>query len=292
MNSTYIDGETGEVIQLGMVDMTNEEYHSAPGYSSSQVRRFSEASPLHYWWETYGKRDAAEEDDEEEAENEDLKFGTAVHAAVLEPDMFSATYLVAMPYDARTKAGKAYRDDLAQKCKAEGKIALHPKEHAACLAIAQRIRRHPVASGFFTGGRAEQSFFTLDKERGVVRKCRPDYLHDNGFALVDLKTAKSVNPTIFGADAARSGYHLAAPWYLDITEDLYGEAPKHFVWVAAEKKPPYAIGVFFAEQADIDAARTKMLGHFEHLIRCEKSGHWPDWGEEEVRPLRVPKWAL
>lgn len=293
--SEFIDNDTGEAVRLGLVpDMTNDEYHAALGFSSSQVRAFSEQSPLHYWWKIEGKDAAAaesEDEDVEDDESKDLKFGTAVHAIVLEPHLFHETYRKSLPFNARKKAGRAYRDEFAAKCLSDGKIAIHPDEHAACLAIAKRVREHPVASGFLTGGKAEQSYFVLDKELGVVRKCRPDYLLDSGFAMTDLKTCRSASPRTFYYDGKAKGYHLAVPWYLDILDELYGEPPKHFVWVAVEKKPPYAIGIFFAKPEQIAVDRETVRGHFAKLVQCHKTGHWPDWGESEVLPFEPPRWT-
>lgn len=293
MAEEFIDDATGEVVRLGLVEgLSNDDYHAAVGYSSSQVRKFGEQSPLHYWWETEGQAQAkaeAGEEEEEDEESADLIFGTATHAAVMEPDLFSDVYRkFPMPFNARTKAGRAYRDEFIAQCKSDGKIALSADDMAACWAIRKRIHGHPVASAFFRDGAAEQSYFTLDKSLGVVKKCRPDYL--NGLALTDLKTAKSANKRVFFRDAVDKGYDLAVPWYLDILEELYGEAPKNFVWVVAEKKPPYALGIYYAQPDDIARARITMRRWFERLVECRRTNHWPDWAEE-VQPFEVPRYV-
>jgi exodeoxyribonuclease VIII len=281
MASEYIDATTGEVVPLGLVEgLSNEAYHAAPGYSSSVVKASMEQSLLHYW-HRYERPDR-----EPEEPSEDLIFGTAVHAALLEPDVFERTYRKSLQFDRRTKIGKEGFAAFQAECAEKKQIALPPDSYDACQRIRDRILRHPVAAGMFTGGRAEQSFFAIDQTTGELRKCRPDYL--SGWCI-DLKTTKDASKKAFGRDIGNFGYDLSAAWYLDVLNDVYGEEPEHFVWVAAEKEPPYAIGIYFAERHQIERARECIRRGFKRLVEAKRNNHWPDYGES-AEPADIPPW--
>lgn len=269
---------------LGLVEMTNKEYHAAPGTSSTRIKALLDSSLLHYWHQF------ERPDREPEEPSEDMIFGDATHCAVLEPDMYPSRYVKAPAFNRRTNAGRAMSAEFDTECAAKGQTALTPEDYAACLAIRDRIYKHPVVGGLFTGGKSEQSFFAIDPDTGELVKCRPDYLHDNGWAMLDLKTTRSAKPDDFAKDAANLGYDISVPWYLDVLDTLYGETPQNFIWVAVEKKPPYAICVFFAQKEDIERARRVAKAQFQRLVNAKRTNHWPDWADE-VLPLHMPRWA-
>ena len=269
---------------LGLVSMTNDQYHAAPGDSSTRIKALMETSLLHYWHQ-YERPDR-----EPEEPSDDLIFGNATHCAVLEPDLFPATYVKSQPFNLRTNAGKAMAQEFAAECAAKNQIALLPDAYQACLAIRDRVHTHPLIKGLFTGGKAEQSFFAVDPETGELIKCRPDYLHDTGWALLDLKTTKDAHPRAFAKDVANLGYDISVPWYFDVLSTLYGEAPQNFIWVAVEKKPPFAMSVTFAKPEDIARARVTARHHYRRLIEARRTNVWSDYAVE-VLPLDMPRWA-
>ena len=80
------------------------------------------------------------------------------------------------------------------------------------------------------------------------------------------------------------------PWYFDVLDTLYGETPQHWVWLAVEKDPPYAIGIYFAQEHDIERARICARRHFLRLVEAKRNNYWPDYGAT-VEPLIMPAWA-
>lgn len=75
--------------------MTNEEYRAAPGISRSELFRLTQ-SPLHFKYYQ----------EHPEPETAALKFGTAVHARILEPLKFRDDYESIPKLDRRTKEGR------------------------------------------------------------------------------------------------------------------------------------------------------------------------------------------
>lgn len=260
--------------------MTNDEYHAARGTSSSHIKDVIEQSLLHYWYNH-------ERPDREPVEKKAFDFGTATHTAVLEPDLLSQVIVEAPAFNLRTKEGKTLRDEFAAEH--AGKIVLVPEEFEAVHKIRDRVHSHPVAAGLLTGGRAEQSFFATDPETGELIKCRPDYLHANGFAMIDVKSTKNAAPAAFGKDCANYHYDISVPWYFDVLHALYGATPDHFIFLAIEKEPPYAIGIYYAQPHDIERARTAARRNFLRIVDARRKNHWPDYAES-VEPLVLPAW--
>ena len=266
-------------------DLSNEEYHRGPGLSASGLRMLDK-SPLHY--KTAPR-----------ADTEALRFGTAVHCAVLEPERFGREYVCAPEgADRRTKEGKAAWAEF--EASAEGKTILKPEDHKNLLGMAAAVREHRLAGKLFSGGVSEQSIFWNervyyggDREADILCKCRPDYvkrLH-NGPVIVDLKTTRDAGAAKFQRSAYWDwGYHIQAAHYLRGFEAATGEAARAFLFVAVEKEPPWAVNVFQAAPDFLAAGTMRAEELYKIFAACEENGEWPGY-PEAVRELRLPKGA-
>ena len=78
---------------------------------------------------------------------------------------------------------------------------------------------------------------------GLQCKCRPDWISADGGILVDLKTTEDASPREFQRSIAKWRYHVQAGWYMAGIEAAYGTRPSGFIFIAVEKKPPFAVGV-------------------------------------------------
>jgi len=162
----------------GLVEQTNDEYHRGPGISKSHLDAIKSGSPRHYWYKYLNP------DRERDQPTAAMVMGSAVHSAILEPDLFPSEVIESPEFDRRTKAGKAEYE--AFQTANKGKIVLPPEDYATCLSIRDAVHQHPVAGGLMHGGKAEQSFYAIDPETGELIKCRTDYMHDSGAMIVDL----------------------------------------------------------------------------------------------------------
>ena len=269
--------------------MTNDEYHSAPGDSSSTIKAVMERSLLHYWYDYEDHDRDADEDDQDDDEGHDLDLGTVIHGAILEPDLLHEMYVVSPPFNRRTTAGRVERK--AFFAEHRGVAVLTEKEVKAVYAIRDRLYKHPKISALLQGGRAEQSFFSRCPRTGMIRKCRPDFMHDNGFAVIDVKSAATAHPKEFSRDAGKFAYDISVPWYLDTIKDLYGEAPQHFIFIPIEKIAPYAMGLYYCKPADIERARASYQKHWDRLLEARKTNYWPDYADE-AQPLDLPPYLI
>jgi len=268
---------------LGLVEFTNDRYHSGPGVSKSHLDAIANVSPLHYW-NKYVNPERVRADP-----TSAMVMGSAVHSAVLEPDLFPTEYVAAPTgINKRTNAGKA--EFAAFETANKGKTVLDADDFATCLAVRDAVHRHPVASGLLTGGQAEQSFYAIDKETGELIKCRTDYMHDSGAMIVDLKTTDDASPNGFGKSAANFRYPVQTSWYNGVLDAAFGEHPADWVFLAVEKSPPYAIGIYFMERDLLVRAELAARRDFMRIVEAKRSGNWPDYGQTPL-PLALPGWA-
>lgn len=293
---TLTGGGVLTTVKPGFVDQTNAEYHGGPGTSKSDLALFAQ-SPLHWW---HAKRNPEREMAAEQAAP--LRLGSAIHGAVLEPDLFSAEY-ACLPEDAPKRPTD--RQVNAKKPSAEtldaiawwrdfelantGKELLTIDQHRTALAVRDAVNRHPIARTLFTGGRAEQSVHAVDTETGEHIKCRFDYL---GGMAVDLKSCADASPDGFGRASFNFSYYLQPPWYFDVMKSAFGEAPPFWVFVAVETRPPYAIGIYYVTAEQIELGRRIARKLFTRLVAAKRLDQWPSFSDHEVRALEMPGWAM
>lgn len=266
---------------LGLVECTNDEYHSGPGISKSHLDVIHGKSPKHYWHKYLNP------DREPEEPTPAKVLGTAIHSIILEPDLFDSTVAINPGIDRRSNAGKAeYAQFLAESA---GKLIITDEQAQACYAVRDTVHQHPLARGLLTGGKAEQSFYAVDDETGELIKCRVDFLPDNGSMIVDVKSTEDASPAAFGKSSANYRYPVQTAWYWHVLDSAFGEHPQHWVFLAFEKEPPYAIGVYFAQPDDVARAAIAAREDLLRIVEHKRSGQWPDYGTEAL-PLTMPRW--
>jgi len=105
---------------------------------------------------------------------------------------------------------------------------------------------------------------------------------------VDLKSTQDASEH-FAKSCANYGYHRQAAMYLDGLRTL-GLDAEHFIFVAAEKAPPYAVGVYELDYDAIERGRDLYRADLELLARCMERDEWPAYSPELVT-LSLPRWA-
>ncbi len=268
--------------QFGAFDgMPNEKYHAAPGVSKSHLDVIAGRSPRHYWQRYINPEREPEEP------TPALLIGTAVHSAILEPDDFLSRYVESPRFDRRTNAGRAAAAEF--EADNAGKQVLGADTMALCIAMRDAVHSHPVAAPLLRNGVAERSFVAPDPDTGEIIKCRTDwYAPDRGFIL-DLKTCEDASPVAFGKSCANYRYTLQPAWYQDVIEAATGEAPPYWAFLAIEKSPPYAIGIYTPTAPQVAHGREVARRDFERIVKHRRANWWPDYGEI-VLPLDLPPW--
>ena len=265
--------------------MDNATYHAHAAVSKSHLDLVAK-SPLHYWARYLDVNRVPQEP------TAAMAIGSAVHTHVLELDQWDAQYVVAPAgIDRRTKVGKAEWDVFQT---AIGTRTVISRDDAdLVMKIGRSVLSHPAAA-YLLGlpGKAETTHMWVDEATGLQCKCRPDWLLDDGSMIVDLKTTtEDANPKEFQRSIAKWRYQVQASWYLDGIEHATGKRPEQFVFIAVEKKPPYACAVYVADQQMIEIGRDTARRDLDKLNLCKAANYWPGYSDG-IEQINLPPWML
>lgn len=257
--------------------MTEEEYRSDPGVNKSTLWEIRK-SPAHYKW-------ALEHPTEDTPA---LKFGRAVHMAVLQPEEFRRSYAVVPEgIDRRTKEGKAtWAAFLAEH---EGQEYLTQDEFEQLNEISMSVKRE--AGWLLEGCDTEVPLFWDDPRTGIRCKGRVDAMKElpDKLVMIDLKTTRDASTGAFARAAVNMGYHVQAAHYMTgaVQIGLNHKKPVEWWFIAVEKDAPFAVNLIRAREAFMDEGMFRLAGLMDRLDECLREDKWPGYGENE---LILPKW--
>jgi exodeoxyribonuclease VIII len=216
-----------------------------------------------------------------------LRFGRALHVAVLEPDVFRTMYAVAPDVDRRTKEGKKiYADWVEEHADAE---LLSDSDMEQIQSMVAAVQAHPFAAKLFSAGDSEVSIRWDDPEYGCPCKARLD--HWAGGMVADLKTCQDARDEAFAKSFYRYGYYMQAPFYLDALTLATGKQCGPFLFVAIEKEPPHGIQVHEVPKDELDYGRQEYKRLLAIYAECVRNDSWPGY-EPEINQLCLPSWAM
>ena len=253
--------------------LSNEAYHALKAVSPSQIKVLAR-SPLHYFDQFLA------EDREKKEPTPAMQVGTALHTAVLEPELWDAT--VAVPphtFDRRTKVGKELAAEFERE--SAGKIVLTPDDADRVRRMADAVHKHPAAKFLLElPGRREPSYTWKDPATGLECKTRPDWHSEDRRLVVDVKTTRDASREEFAKSIANFDYHVQAA--------LEAE---QFLSLAIESERPYAVAVYPASGALIAAGQRRFEAAMTLLAECWASGVWPGYGDLVQDPIDLPGWC-
>lgn len=171
-----------------------------------------------------------------------------------------------------------------------GRIVLSPEGWEQLHGMASAVHNHPAAGALLTSvpGAAEKSVYWIDPTTGVLCRCRPDWWRDDNL-IVDLKTTEDASPEGFAKSIANWRYDVQAAYYLDGIQQATGKRPKAFVFIAVEKKPPFAVGVYVLDGETLEIGRAQYQQDLRAFSECERSGEWPGYGDK-IQTINMPGW--
>lgn len=252
------------------------QYHGWQAANQSLLKTMRDQSPAHAYQQMTNPSPSTPA----------TRLGTAIHTAVLQPDVFHQEYIVAPEINRRTNAG---REEWALLVNAWGEDnILKSEEMQEIQAISDAVLSHPTAGPLLRGD-VELSALWTDDETGVLCKGRFDVANKRVGALVDLKTTRDASQRAFSRAIWQYGYHIQAAHYL-AGANAHGIDAEFFVIVAVEKTPPYAVAVYNLRGDVIKAGHDELRPLIEQYAQCMESGHWPGYPTEAVE-IDLPRYA-
>lgn len=236
-----------------------------------------------------------------QSDTEAKKLGRAVHARLLDPDLYASEFLVAQPCCAKVASGSRSGQECGAKSRAVHNGEWYCGRHAPADAIepteyispdeAERIEE--MASSLaeaglvFAGGKSEVT--VVADIQGVRMKARIDYLSSD--RIRELK--KSAAGAITLDDCEKSiwtyGWHIQAALYQRMVAAVTG-AVLPFEWTFIEDGPPYDYQVVSADQETLDLANYQITLCLHDWTKAQSSGVYPGVGRGAI-PGGLPAWA-
>lgn len=250
-----------------------EEYHALPSVSKSGLELVLR-SPAHY-----KNRDAF-------SGTRNTTIGTAAHAAIFEPELFTRDYVLLAGVNDRR--AKEYKD--AVKARGDENFVLVHHEWQSIAGLAKSIRSNPDAAAILKRpGRAELSVITKDPITGLEVRIRPDWVTNCG-KMLDLKTTIDARASHFTRAVINYKYHMQNAFYIDAWQWEFAEKPE-FTFLAVEKIRPHANKLYKLDALAIEVGRSMYRTALNIYAECLEKDKWPAYcGETET--IGLPEWAF
>lgn len=276
----------------------NELYHQDTSRISKSKLDIIETSPLHYWAKFLNPNRKQEPDKAWGV------LGNAFHTAVLEPSKFDKRYIVIpdnapkKPTSAQVNAKNPSADTLTQiewwarfNREHAGKSILDASDYEDVRRMQDAVFNHPSASQLLASDLTVEETFEFDEPTtGAPCKIRRDAYNHKYRLTLDLKTTDSAHPEDFAKSAFKYRYHVQDAFYTDGYSFATGEYPDGFVFIAVEKKPPYAVACYRLTATAVNIGREAYLRNLDTYMKCIRSGEWPGYSDL-IENLELPKWA-
>ena len=214
-------------------DMSNEDYHNHPSWSSSQLKHAAKNIAVFKDMYINGNKPVYKNVSA-------LQLGTWFHELVLEPHVFKPTLFES---DARNpKATKAYKEMVAELgCE---NVITDSEMHKINLMLKgiEGYEKGDVFKILRERTLNEASIFV--NAEGFDIRVRPDALDAEAGVIYDLKTSgEGASPEEFLRAVHRFDYGLSAALYVLACYRFYGK-PFEFKWVVCSTKAPYETAIY------------------------------------------------
>lgn len=318
MKLNPIEYKEGMEVEVGKyyTNMPNETYHAHKSISKSGLDKF-EIDPYKFYNAKPIKQTQA------------MKIGSAIHSAILEPDLFTKEYAVepdwsdCLSSDAAMKSWlksvgrtgysslKTY--DLAIMClicEPDLKIEfiekslwlsefpnaeiITEKEMEKIEGMQKAVWAHDEARKLLKAqGYCEISGFARDNETGTICRHRFDKLAliDGEYWGVDLKKTQDVREFKFSRTISDYRYHVQDAFYYDQFEWITGERLAGFKFIAVEEEYPHKVAVY--ELCDV----SKQIGkdayrHNLNMYAEYEKGAIKAHNNSSSEVISLPEWVL
>lgn len=217
-----------------------------------------------------------------------MRFGRAFHCAILEPERFAEEYVTEPDFgDCRSSKNRAKRDEW--RAANGARTAISDDDLETISAMRAAILAHPIAGKMIRDGQPELTVRWTDSETGLKCKCRADYYVKRLRMVADLKSCQDASEEAFRKDVAKYRYMVQDALYRAGFEAA-GEPIQHFVFLAVEKAPPYAVAVYSLDAEGVGKGYSLARRDMATMAECLNKDEWPGY-PPGIRTISLPPWA-
>lgn len=267
--------------------LSYDEYAMIDGINQSYLKEFAKSARTARYWASMGGRE----------QTQAMKFGRALHLAILEPQNYDSEIMAIPKLNKSTKAGKAAWINFQRA--SEGRITMDPDERDRIRHIAQSIIEHPSAADLFRNrGANEVSIVWTDPETGLRCKARIDRLTEyrSYTAVMDMKSCQDIEKRAFQATVKKMGYDIQGGFTLmglDVLRPIANGAAgqRVFAWLAVETEGPFEVGVYEMVDEARRHAQQRVRRMLREIKKCRETGIWPGKCGDGIELLDLAEWV-
>lgn len=259
-----------------------QAYHSDDAVGSSLIRKLQTSTPMHALAMLATPMASPA-----------MALGTALHAAMLEPENDLAQAVVQPDIDKRTKLGKEeHATFVAQN---EGRCIITPDQAQqldgmviACL------KDWRIKHALSACKKREVSVF--GEIGGFPAKARLDAWNSHGMVL-DIKTTRDL-ACDFEKSIANFGYGLQAAWYREVLRSVFRTEGRlmpddfSFVFLVVETVAPFGTAVYRMSDEVMDCYSDRLVELQKLWWKCKADNKYPGWPQNDVVDIGLPAWAM
>lgn len=274
-------------------DIEMNLYLSEKNYISSSTLNKLRQSPAHF--------KASLEQPNEETEN--LILGTAIHTALLEPELFEEKYVCWKDHmkpipekDYRTKENNDAKKAFYANAKEKGFEPISESLFEIIQGVKKSLFANPNFIALFkNSGFFERSIFFEDN--GIKIKSRPDYYPQSCKFVLDIKTTKCAEKNSFMKSCLQYGYMVQAVIQTKAIELATGIKPHSYIYIAIEKTYPYCHSLFIVDDEYMKKGERDYLELLNRLRKCLDTNTFDGYDQflpkenNGFQTLSLPHWV-
>lgn len=258
------------LMKTGIYDISDEDYFDNHALSKSYLWKLINQTPAHAQVKTQ--------------KTDSMAMGSAVHLAVLEPQLASKQIIQGPD----TRRGKKWTD-AAKEAEADGKILLTQADYNQCMQIRDSVWRNPACASELGHKDTVYEQAAFWDYKGMAFKCKVDAARSG--TIIDLKTSIDASPKGFAQAVAKYGYHMQDASYSYGWGKASGTAVEHFLFLVVEKQPPYACAIYELDQISKREGWASYLAAIELHQQCVEDEFFHAYPTEKVL-LQLPPYAF
>jgi len=230
-------------------DISNEDYHKDEAIGSTTIKSIS-VSPANLYYNPFKGSKSSH-------------IGTAIHAALLEPELFEKEFYQLPNSDKRSAEYKA------AAIKYGSDFVLVGSETETVNRMFESSRLNNDFMDYINArGHSEVSMFATCPATGLNLKCRFDRLSDSHSYPLDVKSCRDASPRGFSHAFGQYHYHVQAAFYLYVLKLVTGRELNQFAFFAIENNAPYKNCMYYIGEDSLELGRKIMFESMNKLIDC------------------------
>ena len=254
---------------MKLLKITNEEYRDIDAISNGELQQIAH-NPADYIWNKNAPVDTTR--------TAEFDFGTALHTALLEPDLFNSQVVI---YD-QTKTRETVKFQQFMQNQSKESIVLLESEYDKVRFTVDSALAHPTFKAYVDKCEHRETSI-IGELAGVKVKIRPD-LHSDKLGIIgDLKSTASLDDWRESArwknPLFKLGYGHTAAFYMDVYEEYLGRPVNEYTFLVCQKaincgRYPVAVITVTRDELEMYGFFEQVYVNLEAYKECLESGDW------------------